>query len=303
MQGYAPLSVQFTDTSQYATGWNWDFEGDGEIDSSVQNPVSVYTAPGTYTVSLTAINPNGTASKTSTITVYAPSQPVPPIADFSTDITSGYAPLSVQFTDLSQNAASWSWDFDNDGTPDSDLQNPVHVYEVPNSYTVNMSVSNENGTNSKTATIVVMEAESVNNGLPVTDFSTNVTSGYAPLSVLFTDLSQNATGIGWDFDNDGLADVSSGTVVYVYTSPGKYTVTLTAANENGTMSKTATIDVERQSSGGSSNGGSGGGGGSPEPAKNVEVKELSQVFITNGNAVKFDFAKNATCVVYVSFRC
>ena len=300
MQGYAPLSVQFTDTSQYATGWNWDFEGDGEIDSSVQNPVSVYTAPGTYTVSLTAINPNGTAFKTSTITVYAPSQPVPPIADFSTDITSGYAPLSVQFTDLSQNADSWSWDFDNDGTPDSDLKNPVHVYEVPNSYTVNMSVSNENGTNSKTATIVVMEAESVNNGLPVTDFSTNVTSGYAPLSVLFTDLSQNAIGIGWDFDNDGLADVSSGTVVYVYTSPGKYTVTLTAANENGTMSKTATIYVERQGSGGGGSS-SGGGGGSPEPAKNVEVKELSQVFITNGKAVKFDFAKNATCVVYVDF--
>ncbi|WP_157197087.1 hypothetical protein [Methanosarcina lacustris] len=62
--------------------------------------------------------------------------------------------------------------------------------------TVNMSVSNENGTNSKTATIVVMKAESVNNGLHVADFSTNVTSGYAPLSVLFTDISQNATGIG-----------------------------------------------------------------------------------------------------------
>ena len=47
--------------------------------------------------------------------------------------------------------------------------------------------------------------------------------------------------------------------------------------------------------------GSGGAGGSPEPAKNVQVKELSQAFITNGKTVKFDFAKNATCVVYVSF--
>ena len=40
---------------------------------------------------------------------------------------------------------------------------------------------------------------------------------------------------------------------------------------------------------------------SPEPAQNVEVKELSQVFITNGKAVKFDFTKKATCVVYVGF--
>jgi len=55
-----------------------------------------------------------------------------------------------------------------------------------------------------------------------------------------------------------------------------------------------------KSSGGSS-GGVGGGGGSPEPAKNVEVKELSQVFITNGKAVKFEFKNNATCVVSVGF--
>ncbi|WP_011307171.1 PGF-pre-PGF domain-containing protein [Methanosarcina barkeri] len=55
----------------------------------------------------------------------------------------------------------------------------------------------------------------------------------------------------------------------------------------------------RSSSGGS--GGSGSSGGSPEPAKNVEVKELSQVFITNGKSVKFDFVNNATCVVYVDF--
>ena len=32
---------------------------------------------------------------------------------------------------------------------------------------------------------------------------------------------------------------------------------------------------------------------------NVEVKELSQAFITSGNPVKFDFPKNATSVVYM----
>jgi len=51
----------------------------------------------------------------------------------------------------------------------------------------------------------------------------------------------------------------------------------------------------------SSSGSGGGAGGSPEPAKNIQVKELSQVFITNGKEIKFDFPKNATCVVYVSF--
>lgn len=50
-----------------------------------------------------------------------------------------------------------------------------------------------------------------------------------------------------------------------------------------------------------SSGSSGGGGGSPEPQTNVEVKELSQAQVLNGKPVMFDFEKNATCVVYVSF--
>jgi PGF-pre-PGF domain-containing protein len=55
-------------------------------------------------------------------------------------------------------------------------------------------------------------------------------------------------------------------------------------------------------SGGSSSGSSGGGvGGSPEPAKNIEVKELSQAFITSGKEVQFNFTENATCVVHISF--
>ncbi|KKH98357.1 hypothetical protein EO95_17370, partial [Methanosarcina sp. 1.H.T.1A.1] len=271
-------------------------------------PVHTYSSAGTYTVTLTVSNSNGQTSKTGAITVLQNSEPVPepvlPVADFGTNAIQGPAPLTVQFTDLSQNTVSWNWDFDNNGQPDSTDQSPVYVYEVPGDYTVTLTVSNENGAASKTIEIKVLEAEE-DKGLPVADFSANVTSGYAPLEVLFTDLSQKATEIGWDFNNDGVADVSSSTVVYVYTAPGTYTVNLLATNENGTVSKTLEIEVLKESSSGgsshSSGGSSGGGGGSPEPARNVETKELSQVYITNDKAVKFDFTKNATCVVYVSF--
>ncbi|MCQ1535799.1 PGF-pre-PGF domain-containing protein [Methanosarcina sp. KYL-1] len=53
------------------------------------------------------------------------------------------------------------------------------------------------------------------------------------------------------------------------------------------------------SSGGSSSGG--GGGGSPEPANNVETKELSQQFVTNGKHIRFEFKQEATSVGYVEF--
>jgi len=297
--GNAPLEVSFTDTSTGSpTAWSWDF-GDGTT-SAEQNPVHTYSSAGAYTVTFTANNANGGSSKTGSITVLQTPELVLPVADFGTNAIQGPAPLEVQFTDLSQNAVSWSWDFDNNGQPDSADQSPVYVYEIPGDYTVNLTVSNENGMDSKTFEIKVLEAEA-DTGLPIADFSANVTSGYAPLAVLFTDLSQKATETGWDFDNDGVVDVSSSTIGYVYTSPGTYTVNLFATNENGTVSKSLEIEVRKESSGGSSHSSGGGGGGSPEPARNVETKELSQVYITNGKAVKFDFAKNATCVVYVSF--
>ncbi|MCC4769884.1 PGF-pre-PGF domain-containing protein [Methanosarcina sp. DH2] len=309
--GNAPLDVSFADKSTGApTSWNWNF-GDG-TNSEVQNPVHTYPSAGDYTVNLTVSNANGTASKTGAINVLQNPEPYPdpalPAADFGTNATQGPAPLVIQFTDLSQNAVSWSWDFDNNGQPDSTVQSPVYVYTSTGTYTANMTARNANGTASKTLEIKVLEAEK-DTGLPVADFNANVTSGYAPLSVLFTDNSQNATEIGWDFDNDRVTDVSSSTVVYVYTFPGTYTVNLLATNANGTAIKTLEIKVleesssggsSHKSSGGSSSGG-GGGGGSPEPARNVETKELSQVFITNGKAVKFDFTKNATCVVYIGF--
>jgi len=67
-QGYAPLSVKFNDTSTGApTNWNWNF-GDGN-NSTLKNPVNVYSKPGKYTVNLTVSNANGTSSKLANITV------------------------------------------------------------------------------------------------------------------------------------------------------------------------------------------------------------------------------------------
>ena len=56
-----------------------------------------------------------------------------------------------------------------------------------------------------------------------------------------------------------------------------------------------------KSSRSSSKSGSGGLTTSPEPAKNIEIKENAQAFVTNGENTRFEFINNATCVVYVSF--
>ncbi|MFY1111338.1 MAG: PGF-pre-PGF domain-containing protein [Methanosarcinaceae archaeon] len=73
-----------------------------------------------------------------------------PLANFSANITSGYAPLTVQFTDQSTGSPTfWAWDFDSDGTVDSGDQNPVYTYEQSGIYSVSLTVSNEKGSSSE----------------------------------------------------------------------------------------------------------------------------------------------------------
>lgn len=51
--GIAPLEVVFSDRSTGQVGtWAWDVDGDGAVDSELQNPTWVYDEPGVYTVSL-----------------------------------------------------------------------------------------------------------------------------------------------------------------------------------------------------------------------------------------------------------
>ncbi|HEY3227861.1 MAG TPA: PKD domain-containing protein, partial [Roseiflexaceae bacterium] len=131
--------------------------------------------------------------------------PPPPTADFSGTPTSGTAPLTVNFSDASSGSpTSWAWDFDNNGVTDSTAQNPSFIYNNPGTYTVKLTVANTNGSNTKTRTnyITVNSA-----GGPTADFSAMPTSGTAPLTVNFSDLSSgNPTSWAWDFDNNGVTD-------------------------------------------------------------------------------------------------
>lgn len=68
-----------------------------------------------------------------------------PMASFTADVTSGFAPLTVQFTDTSiGDVTSWNWDFNSDGIIDSEEQNPVWTYLFPWDYTVTLTVTFSN---------------------------------------------------------------------------------------------------------------------------------------------------------------
>jgi PKD repeat protein len=72
-----------------------------------------------------------------------------PFAEFSASLTTGDAPLTVAFTDLSLGGIStWSWDFGDGGT--STEQNPSHDYVTAGTYTVSLTVTGTFGSDINT---------------------------------------------------------------------------------------------------------------------------------------------------------
>ncbi len=228
--GIVPLSVQFTDTS---TGlninyWQYNF-GDGSMNSSQPNPVHVFNAVGNYTVTLTVKNDtaSSTVQKIYYITVHNPL----PVANFTSNITTGNAPLAVQFTDTSTgyNIYGWQWNF-GDGTGNVSTQNPVHTYATPGNYTVKLTVTNDGGSSTKVITSYIV----VKDTAPVANFTSNTTVGSYPLGVQFTDTSTGTNIASWQWNfGDGTSNSTTQNPAHTYANYGTYTVTLTVTNSGG----------------------------------------------------------------------
>jgi len=126
-------------------------------DVPLANGTTIYTVYGDYDV----VNSDPSGAQyviITTLNIVEPGTANPPVADFDANPTSGDAPLAVAFTDRSTNApTSWSWTFGDGAT--SAVQNPVHTYTTPGTYTASLMVANTAGSDSATKTIVVTEPE------------------------------------------------------------------------------------------------------------------------------------------------
>lgn len=152
--GVAPLTVQFTDTTQAGEGVilrrRWNF-GDASPVSEEQNPSHAYTRPGTYAVTLTLDTTGGTSTTTREGYIVVAEAPRAPQANFTEDTTQGIAPLTVRFTDLSSpgDAAitAWEWQFGDGGV--SLEANPTHTYEAAGTYNVVLTVRTSLGSSTR----------------------------------------------------------------------------------------------------------------------------------------------------------
>ncbi|TRZ43495.1 malectin domain-containing carbohydrate-binding protein [Robertkochia solimangrovi] len=164
-EGDAPLTVEFDGSESTGFGaleYAWDF-GDGTT-SDEMSPVHIFTDAGNYEVTLTVTDAqdNSDVSETISITVLVPN--AAPVAIALADVTSGPAPLNVNFTgDTSTDdelVTEYLWDF-GDGSTSAEA-NPTHEFATPGIYEVVLTVTDaEDESNSAEAiTITVNEPTS-----------------------------------------------------------------------------------------------------------------------------------------------
>ena len=142
------------------------------------------------------------------------------------------------FTDLSTNISSgyknstWAWDINNDGSVDYTSETPTHTYTDAGYYTVNLTVSNDDGTDSEVKINYILAGQ-----LPLANFTASDTEGFAPLILQFfnqsTQLFPPIYAYAWDIDNNGVTDYTTENPIHTYASGGHYTVKFTVTNSLG----------------------------------------------------------------------
>ncbi len=238
--------IHFIDQSTSAnniTMWIWDF-GDGLVQTVTppSSPNVTHTYAGTALVHMACLSIYSDSLCYDHIcdTVYTGVSHTC-LANFTwTDSTNINNP--TQFIDLSQAAGggpitSWYWNF-GDGTT-STVQNPLHLFVTPGTYTVCLTIHGADSScyDNKCKTVVI-------GGNPGCQANYTYTCT-APTfrAVQFNDLSTgNPTAWMWNFGNGVSSTIQN--PLYVFPAPGNYTVCLTITGNNCTSTFCQNVIVQ-----------------------------------------------------------
>ncbi|MCU0435722.1 MAG: PKD domain-containing protein [Bacteroidia bacterium] len=139
-------SLLFSDSSLNATSWSWDF-GDASPTDTTQNTAHFYQQNGIYTVCLIASNACSSDTFCTTIT-----NCIFPLSAGFTPVGTG---LNYTFTNNSQGAASYFWDFDDNGATSVNAS-PSHTFSFSGQHIVCLTAYNVCGDSITTCDTVLV---------------------------------------------------------------------------------------------------------------------------------------------------
>lgn len=225
-------AITFENCSQKGKYFEWDL-GDG-TQVSYGNAVSVvhtYAEEGSYRVNLCAFSRKQDKSSCTSINVEVVNVP---FAEFSVDSLSCVNPCPVQFTNTSDFADEYLWEF-GDGTTSTE-ENPSHTYTDAELYTVTLTASNAYYSAQATEQISVIDPYP-----PTATFTIQNVGNFVPMGIQFENLSSNGTSFDWSF-GDGFYS-SEVEPYHVYYGSGSFTVVLTVTNQYGEDTYTQYVSI------------------------------------------------------------
>ncbi len=202
--------------------YSWNF---GNGTQTVQaSPQVIYSNPGTYNVTLTAVSNNNCSSAYSNTLVVFPN----PVASFnSAPVCQGNLSTFNNTSSISTGSISnWMWDLNGDNSTDSTSYNPVYLYPTAGNYTISLTaISNNNCITTNTSVVTVY-------AVPNVSFTVN-NSCYGT-ATSFTNVTTIASGqiysFNWAFGNGGTTFQNNPSIIY--SMVGTYVVTLSAVSNN-----------------------------------------------------------------------
>jgi PKD repeat protein len=226
---FSDLSINLGNNPTYA----WDFDGDGSTESTtVGNVTYIYSSYGSYNATLKITLEGGSIiTRTRTVDVNA----VPVVAFTSNTLCLGAATV---FTDNSTNvlaSATYSWDFNNDGSEDSAVKgNTSFAYAAAGNYSASLRIDNQNGCSTQRIFPVTV------NRAPLTQL-VEIDGGASPqlcsgVSILLKVTPEAGVTYQWKRNT---VNVGTNQPEFTVNTSGTYSVTLT--NTCGTINAINTI--------------------------------------------------------------
>lgn len=244
----APATFKFSNSSFYAKDYKWYANGKLVSTNALPNDTTLYSDTSVIKMKLVVTSASSCQGDSLERTFFTAKNPKAIIKNQD----SGCGPLSVVFSNTSQNSVSYNWNLGNGVT--STLKNPSTKYQQAyvkdTIYTVKLNVKNWLGCkDSAYGNILVFPS-------PTSDFSVDKLEGCGPLTVQFTNLSKtnnkkpfSSLSHSWKFENGNTStqvDPSATYTASLYTDT-LYSVKLKVTSANGCAnSSVQTITVYPQ---------------------------------------------------------